>query len=107
MATNFETLELVRTLVASGLPQAQAEAMAKAYARSLKSAVEAQVAAKSDVQALSGDIQSLSGELKTEIANLRAEMIAEVQSEVRGVLTWVMLGLAILGVIVILTRVIG
>lgn len=107
MAANFETLEFVRTLVASGVPPAQAEAMARAYAKSLKSALDGQVASKADVQALSGDVQSLGGELKAEIKALRADIADQVQSEVRFLLTWLLFGLAFVALIVILARIIG
>ncbi|MBX9736587.1 MAG: CCDC90 family protein, partial [Phycisphaerales bacterium] len=94
MAANFETLEFVRTLTASGVPPAQAEAMARAYAKSLKSGIEANAAGKADVQALSGDIQQLGGELKSELKALRQDLQSELQSEVRSVLTFLLFGIA-------------
>ena len=107
MTTNFETLEFARTLVAAGMPPAQAEAMARGLAKSLKTALDGQVAMKSDVQALSGDVQSLGGELKAEIRTIRSEVQDQVQSEMRFLLTWLLFGLAFVALIVILARVIG
>ena len=107
MSANFETLEFVRTLIASGVPPAQAEAMARAYSKSLKTALDTQAASKSDMQALSGDVQSLNGEIKTELKAMREEILDQVQSEIRGLLTWLLFGLAFIALIVILARVIG
>lgn len=107
MTASFETIEFVRTLIASGMPPAQAEAMARAHTRSLKAALESQVASKSDVQALSGDIQSLNGELKTELKSLRNDVMDQVQGEIRALLMWMLFGLAFVALIVILARVIG
>lgn len=106
MAANFETLEFVRTLTASGVPPQQAEAMAHAYARSLKTAIDSNAATKADLQVLSGDIQQLGGELKSEIKTMRQELQSDLQSEVRGLLTWLLFGLAFVALVVILARVI-
>ena len=105
--TNFESLEFVRTLVAAGVPPAQAEAMARGLAKSFKTTLEGQIAMKADVQALSGDVQSLGVEIKTELKAMREEIQDQVQSEVRVLLTWQMFGLALIALIVILARVIG
>lgn len=107
MSANFETVEFVRTLIASGVPPAQAEAMARAFTKSMKAALENQTASKSDVQALSGDIQSLNGEIKTELKSLRNDVLDQVQSEIRSLLIWMLFGLAFISLIVILARIVG
>ena len=107
MTANFETVEFVRTLIASGVPPAQAEAMARAYTKSLKVALDTQTASKADVQALSGDIQSLNGEIKTELKALRSDLLDQVQSEIRSLLIWMLFGLAFISLIVILARIVG
>lgn len=107
MAANFETLEFVRTLIASGVPPAQAEAMARAFTKSLKSALDTQAASKADLQMLSGDVQSLGGELKTELKSMRNDIQDQIQSESRALLVWLMFGLAFISLIVILARIIG
>lgn len=107
MSPNFETLELVRTLVASGMPPAQAEAMAHALAKSIKTAPDETAVTKSDIHALAGDMQAISGEIKTELRAMRDEIQEQVQGEIRFLLTWLMFGLALVALIVILTRVIG
>lgn len=107
MAANFETLEFVRTLIASGVPPAQAEAMARAFTKSLKSALDTQAASKADLQMLSGDVQSLGGELKTELKSMRNDIQDQIQGESRALLVWLMFGLAFISLIVILARIIG
>lgn len=106
MATGFEPQEYIRTLTAAGVPPAQAEAMARAHAKSLKSAIDQQGASKSDLLMLSGDIQQLGGEIKSELKTLRSELVSEMQSEIRGIITWLLFGLAFVAFIVILARII-
>ena len=64
-------LEFVKTLTASGVPQTQAEAVARAHAKSLGDLVQNELASKADLAVLRADLRA---DFKSEISGLRAEL---------------------------------
>ena len=63
-AVTFDTLKFVNRLIASGIPQDQANAIVEAQKESLAESLETQLATKSDVNELKLDISEVRSEIK-------------------------------------------
>lgn len=80
----FDTHEFIKTLRDSGIPESQAEAMAKVQKASLSEVMDAALATKGDIQSVRADTASI----KLELADVRSDI---------KILRW-MLGLILAGV---------
>ena len=108
MSVHFDTLEFVKTLTASGVSQPQAEAIARAHAKSMGDLVDHDLATKPDLQVLraeiKSDIDSLRSEIRSEMSSLGSELQSEFQTEIRSLKYAASIAMAFLSLVVVLTR---
>jgi hypothetical protein len=97
MSVHFDTLEFVKTLTASGVAQAHAEAIARARAKSMGDLAEHDLATKSDLKVLGAEI-------KANIDGLRADLRSEFQTELRSFKYAASIATAFLSLVVVITR---
>jgi hypothetical protein len=70
----FDTMKFVDTLRASGVPEEQAKAEAKAVNEAIASAVDMSLATKSDIQAVSMAVRESAIKTEAEFRNIRLLM---------------------------------
>ncbi len=119
MTVHFDTLEFVKTLTASGVPQTQAEAMARAHAKSLSDLVQNELASKADlavlradmradfkseISGLRADISGLRAETDGKIGQLKSELKADFQTELRSLKYGASIAMAFLSLVVVFQR---
>jgi hypothetical protein len=80
----FDTLAFVKRLAASGMPEAQAEALAG----SLAEVALGQLATKDDVRQVREEIRAAVAELRHEIAAAELRLRAEFREELRKQMLW-------------------
>ncbi len=75
MALAFDTLKAARAMVATGLEQHQAEAIASAIRD-----VQGDLVTKADISVLRSEIRSAKFEMRSEMQSLKSEMRSEIRS---------------------------
>ena len=70
-AITFDTHEYIKTLTSSGVPEAQAEAMARAQKEAFSQALDTALATKSDIVDLKGEVAHVANRLTVIEGELR------------------------------------
>jgi hypothetical protein len=70
-AITFDTHEFIKTLTGSGVPEAQAEAMARAQKEAFPQALDTALATKSDIADLKGEVAQVENRLTVIDGELR------------------------------------
>ncbi|MBK4738925.1 coiled-coil domain-containing protein [Noviherbaspirillum pedocola] len=106
MAIQFDTLRYVEKLRSAGMPDAHAKASAEALSAALKESLStSSVATKDDISAVRNDLSTL----RNDVNLFRAEMKAELRTEIGSVradmklMQW-MLGTIVVGVVSLIAK---
>ncbi len=86
----FDTLQYVKTLEASGVPEKQAEAMAmaKAQQEALSECLDTTLSTKKDIQSLKKDLSTLENKLTGEIEPMKIDIRA-LKSDIKWI-QWIL-----------------